>query len=256
MKGRSLEATAPAVAAPDPAGTAKRPQTGPRGSYTLLLADDVKTTLAVGKSFLESRNLKVFATTSASEVQSLAEAIRPDLIVLDYEMPEMKGDEVCRRLKRSEKTKQIPVLILSALNDPSIPAKCEAAGAAGFVKKSEGRESLLDNVAAVLGLPQRRHARVPCSITVGILSEDRKLQGMVHNISQSGLYLTVDTTLAERSLVRLILTLPNAKSEIRVLGEVVRAETLSGTLRGYGIQLIEADEESQAALGEYVKNTV
>jgi CheY-like chemotaxis protein len=210
----------------------------------------------VGKSFLESRNLKVFTTSSAAEVLKLAEAVRPDLVVLDYEMPEMNGDEVCRRLRQSAATKQIPVLILSAHVNEAIQARCEAAGAAGFVRKSEGRDALLDSVAAVLGLPQRRHLRVPCSISVGILSEDRKLEGMVHNISQSGLYLTVDAALKERSLLRMALTLPGASAPIRFLGEVVRAETLSGDLRGYGIQMIEADETSQAALMEFVKATI
>jgi len=224
--------------------------------YTLLLADDVRTTLAVEKSFLESRNLKVFATTSATEALKLAEAVRPDLIVLDYEMPEMNGDEACRRLKANPHTKGIPILVLSAHGDEAIATKCEAAGAAGFQRKTEGREALLDAVAAILGLPQRRHTRVPCSMSIGILSEDRKVEGMVHNLSLSGLYLTVETPLKENSLVRLVFTLPNTKREIRALGEVVRAETLSGNLRGYGIQMIEADEESQATLKEYVKSTI
>lgn len=168
----------------------------------------------------------------------------------------MNGDEACRRLKANPHTKGIPVLVLSAHGDVAIAKKCEAAGAVGFQRKTEGREALLDAVSAILGLPQRRNARVPCSISVGILSEDRKIEGMVHNLSLSGLYLTVETTLKERSLIRLTFTLPNAKREIRALGEIVRAETLSGNLRGYGIQMIEADEESQAALKEYVKSTI
>ncbi|HXI01774.1 MAG TPA: response regulator [Candidatus Saccharimonadales bacterium] len=223
---------------------------------TLLLVDDVKTTLAVEKSFLESRNLKVFVTTSPMEGLRLASSIKPDLIVLDYEMPEMNGDELCVRLKKDPATRNIPVLIISAHDDKSIPAACERAGAAGYCRKTEGRESLLDQVAGLLGMPQRRHVRVPCSITIGILSGGRRMEGIVHNISVGGMYLTVDTPLDSRGALRMKFDLEAVDATVEVLGEIVRSEELSGALYGYGIQLIEADEGCLEALGEYVARTL
>ena len=62
--------------------------------YKILLADDVKLTLASEKAYLEGRNLKVFATSSAGEAMEMAGVLQPDLVVLDYEMPDMNGAQV------------------------------------------------------------------------------------------------------------------------------------------------------------------
>jgi CheY-like chemotaxis protein len=232
-------------------------QRGESNMRNLLLVDDVKTTLAVEKAFLESKNFKVFVTTSAADVMTLAADIQPVLIVMDYEMPEMNGNEVCRRLGEDPRTSHIPVLILSSHNDEKIAQLCRESGAVGFVRKADGRESLLDHVAQILGLPQRRHMRVPCRISVGIrLERERGSRGLIHNLSAGGFYLTLDKSLSQGNALHMSFTLPDSSLVIRVLGEVVRAETLSSSLYGYGIQLLEADADSVEALKQFVKRTV
>ena len=69
---------------------------------SLLLVDDSLTTLAVAKSFLESRSFKVFALSEPARTVELASSIRPELILLDYELPGANGDELCAELKRQE----------------------------------------------------------------------------------------------------------------------------------------------------------
>jgi len=83
---------------------------------------------------------------------------------------------------------------------------------------------------------------------VGIEEEGELTEGMVQNISQSGLYLTVRRILRGGAALRLSFLLPGTDSEIQVLGEVVRIQTLVGGLYGYGIQFLEAQPESLQAL--------
>lgn len=120
---------------------------------TVLVVDDTRLTLARTRSYLESRDMRVVTTSAATEVVGLAERHRPDLIVLDYEMPVMNGDEVCRGLKSAKATSGIPIIVLTSHDDAETDRRCREAGASLLVSKSEGREALLEAVARAL----RRH---------------------------------------------------------------------------------------------------
>ncbi|HKY33115.1 MAG TPA: response regulator [Candidatus Polarisedimenticolia bacterium] len=224
--------------------------------YKILLADDVKLTLATEKAYLEGRNLKVFATSTAAEVRELTGVVQPDLVVLDYEMPDMDGAEVCRQIKENTQTAHIPVLILSVRDDDQIVRRCLEAGAAGFVRKTDGREALLEEVARTLGVPRRRHVRVGCRFSVGIGDDGRLFTGAVENISQSGMFLTTDHRFSVGMALRLRFDLPGVDKEIRLLGEVVRSEELTGESFGYGLQFLEIAGDARDGLQQFLENSL
>ncbi|MFQ5700221.1 MAG: response regulator [Acidobacteriota bacterium] len=224
--------------------------------HKILLADDSKLTLAVEKSFLEARDFKVFVTTRAEEVTRLVKTLQPDLIVLDYEMGEMNGDEVCRRLKADPETEAVPILVISIHEPEEISERCLQAGAAAVTRKAEGRDALLDSVAGLLGLRRRRGVRAACHLRIGIQGDGKRLKGQVHNISYTGLYLTTREVLTKNAALQLTFNLPNHDPKIRVLGEVVRSETLVGGLYGYGVQFLQAPPASIQALKAFVAKTV
>ncbi|HEY3176137.1 MAG TPA: response regulator [Candidatus Polarisedimenticolia bacterium] len=224
--------------------------------YKILLADDVKLTLASEKAYLEGRNLKVFATSSASEAREMAGVLQPDLVVLDYEMPEMTGAEVCRELRDNPQTAHIPVLILSIRDDAEIVRICEEAGAVGFLRKADGREALLESVARVLGVPRRRHLRMACEYTVGIVEGGRTHTGVIQNVSASGMFLTAARNFESGMALRLRFSLPGLAEEIHVLGEVVRKEDISEEEFGFGIQFLELTAESRQALVTFLENSI
>lgn len=224
--------------------------------YKILLADDVKLTLASEKAYLEGRNLKVFAATSAGEAMEMAGALQPDLVVLDYEMPDMNGAQVCRELHDNPYTSHIPVLILSIRDDEDIVRHCEEAGAVAFLRKADGREALLESVARVLGVPRRRHLRVPCRFTVGIAEGGRLQSGVVQNISASGMFLTTSRRFESGMALRLTFPLPGIVPEIQVLGEVVRAEEIADDEFGFGIQFLELAGSSREGLRKFLEKSI
>lgn len=224
--------------------------------YKILLADDVKLTLAAEKAYLEGRNLKVFTTTSAAEAKQLASVLQPDLVVLDFEMPDMNGAQVCRSLRENPQTSHIPVLILSIRDDEDLVRACEEAGAVGFIRKAEGREALLENVARVLGVPRRRHLRVPCMFTVGISEGGKEFSGAVQNVSASGMFLTAPRRFSPGMALRMRFTLPGIEEEIVVLGEVVRTEEISDEDHGFGIQFLEMSDASREALLGFLERSI
>lgn len=224
--------------------------------YKILLADDVRLSLVSEKEYLEGRNLKVFATTSALEALDLAGIVQPDLVVLDYEMPEMTGAQVCERIRKDPRTAHIPVLIVTGHDNPQYAEICRQAGAASFIRKTEGRDRLLEEVARILGVPRRKDLRVPCEFTAGIARRGKAFSGYVENLSETGMFLTAQGSFEKGMALRLTFDLPGHEQGVRILGEVARVEEMTPSSWGFGIQFLEVDSESRDVLKTWLENTL
>ncbi len=85
----------------------------------ILVVDDTATNLKLVSDFLGESGFEVQVAKSGSQALKILERAEPDLILLDVMMPEMDGFEVCRCLKAQEKTKDIPVIFMTAVADSS-----------------------------------------------------------------------------------------------------------------------------------------
>ena len=85
------------------------------GERILVVEDDPKVVIFVEDN-LEHMGFKVLIARNGLEGLKKAREEKPDLLVLDVMMPEMDGYEVCRRLKADPKTRQIPILMLTAIH--------------------------------------------------------------------------------------------------------------------------------------------
>lgn len=84
----------------------------------ILAIDDDRGQRAMIQKTLEGRGFTVLTAENGKEGLDLALSEVPDLIILDAVMPEMRGEEVCKRLKANLRTKDIPVLFLTSMDDP------------------------------------------------------------------------------------------------------------------------------------------
>lgn len=101
---------------------------------SILIVDDLKTNIDILVDCLADDYDVRIATDGESALEQVNEE-KPDLILLDIMMPGIDGYEVCRRLKENEKTKTIPVIFLTAMNDACDEAKGLCLGAADYVTK-------------------------------------------------------------------------------------------------------------------------
>ena len=83
----------------------------------------------------ESIPCEVLEAADSAAALTLARATHPALIVLDVEMPERRGDEVCPALKADPATRAIPVIPISGLPDAAPPRHAQDVGAAAFVRQ-------------------------------------------------------------------------------------------------------------------------
>ncbi|MDR0557968.1 MAG: response regulator, partial [Treponema sp.] len=103
-------------------------------SGRICVVDDIPVNLIVAKRALETE-YDVRTVESGKELLSLLETWRPDLILLDVEMPVMNGFEVLGCLKAKGETADIPVIFLSSCDNPTDEAKALSLGAEDFIRK-------------------------------------------------------------------------------------------------------------------------
>lgn len=120
--------------------------------FTVLVVDDNEANLSTLKGLLKYEGYTILTATSGAAAIEIAESSQPDLILLDIKMPFMDGFEVCRRLKSSKETFQIPVIFLTVLSQTSDIVKGLELGAEDYVSKPFKPAELLARVRVHLQL--------------------------------------------------------------------------------------------------------
>jgi putative two-component system response regulator len=115
------------------------------GRQTIFLVDDNMTNLTCGKIILKER-YDIFSMSSGAKLFEILERVTPDLILLDIEMPGMDGYEALKKLKSEKKTCDIPVVFLTARNDPGSELEGLSLGAIDYVSKPFSPPLLLKRI--------------------------------------------------------------------------------------------------------------
>jgi two-component system sensor histidine kinase/response regulator len=117
---------------------------------TLLIVDDEERNIRLLKALLAPQNYNLREAMNGEEaLQRIAEE-PPDMVLLDVMMPKINGFEVCRRLKQDEKTKTIPVILVTALSEKQHRVQALEAGADDFISKPVDQTELIVRVKSLL----------------------------------------------------------------------------------------------------------
>jgi len=117
---------------------------------TILIVDDNPMYITVLCEYLRGSGFKVILAEGGEQAIEIAEEIKPDLILLDVMMPKINGFETCHRLKLGGKTKQIPVIFMTALANPTDKVKGFKVGGADYLTKPVHCEEALMRIKAQL----------------------------------------------------------------------------------------------------------
>ncbi|MBU4318166.1 MAG: diguanylate cyclase [Proteobacteria bacterium] len=124
----------------------------PEDQSTLLIVDDDQRNLKLLEAFLMPMKCNIIKANSGSDALSIVNRTPVDLLFLDVMMPEMDGYEVCRRIKGSEATRLIPVVLITALDDMEAKIKGIEAGADDFLTKPPNKLELIARTKSLLKL--------------------------------------------------------------------------------------------------------
>jgi CheY-like chemotaxis protein len=221
----------------------------------ILLVDDVRLFLKLEETFFKRTGCEILTAESGSQALELARKSRPDLILLDYIMPDMMGDEVCRELKAADATRSIPVMIVSTSADQADIEKCFAAGAQDYVTKPINAQEMLAKAANILNIPNRVHSRIPVRLKVVGEVSGRSFSGSSRNISRGGIMVECKDKIMPQYEVSLDIPILPGDRALTLNGRVVRADRdEAADVFFMGVQFQALDPGQQDALEDFISS--
>jgi len=116
----------------------------------ILLVEDNPVNRRLAEFLLHSQGYQVRAATNAQEAFDTIKAERPDLILMDVQLPGMDGLEATRKLKAEPTTRDIPVVAVTSYAMKGDREKALAAGCSGYITKPIDKDTFVREVATVL----------------------------------------------------------------------------------------------------------
>jgi two-component system response regulator VicR len=118
----------------------------------ILIVDDEADVVEVIEMLLKSEAYDVLKAYDGKEALGILEDDTPDLVILDIMMPEIDGVEVCRRMRKLEKMKEVPIIMFSAKLSAQDKKNSFDAGADGFITKPFNARGFISGIKTYLEL--------------------------------------------------------------------------------------------------------
>ena len=116
----------------------------------VLIADDNEANVELLEAYLADMDVETAVAVDGQDTLDKAASFMPDLILLDVMMPKLSGFEVCQKIKSNPATKQIMILMVTALNEHGDMERAVDAGTDDFLSKPVDKTSLVKRVENML----------------------------------------------------------------------------------------------------------
>lgn len=216
----------------------------------ILLVDSAKEVLDQEKSFLNRANIKVFTARSGKEAIEIYRKELPDVVVLDFDLSDMSGVEVCKEISLFKRS---PILMVIDRGNPLVLKACRDAGADDFTFKPLNQKELLKKVGGLLNIPQREDFRILMKIKVEGEKEGNFFMGSTIDISTSGMLMeTQHEEINVGDRLECNFFLPWKLKAVNISGVVMRkAKGKEGF--HYGIRFERLDPIIRKEIEDYIK---
>ncbi len=208
----------------------------------------------VEKSFFYRDQYELLFAGNGVAAYEMASEERPHLIFMDIVLPELSGDDCCRRLKAHEELRNIPVIMLASGDQAEELRRCERAGCDDILLKPLNWQLFMDSGRRYLRVGSQVSSQISprvkmrFSVHYGVGNKERELREFSINISTGGLFIeTVDPPPVETPL-RLEFLLPGQERPIRCIGRVAWLNAEDGQQnpqlpKGMGVQFVDMSLE-------------
>jgi CheY-like chemotaxis protein len=188
----------------------------------IILSENVGRFLLRGESYLSRSGFLLVAGETGRDILDLAARERPAAVVLGFDLKDIPGDEVCRRLKRTLDPPPA-VLVVGPARPPEPALRCSLAGCDEYLASPVEPEALLARLSSRLGVRFRVHPRLPLVVPVSHGRIIREFLGYTRDVSEGG--AQIESILKPGPGRRLVLRLyPDAHEALELRAVVLRAE--------------------------------
>ncbi|MDJ0510964.1 MAG: diguanylate cyclase [Crocosphaera sp.] len=142
-----------------------KPQTTQQKTYKIVCIDDSPTILDMIKAYLSSDQFEVITVAQPTQSLPCLFEFKPDLILIDFSMPGINGNKLCRIIKGSSFFKNIPIIMISGNEKMLTPENMETAGATDYLAKPFTKEVLLQMINKYLPINIHINQPSPKKIT-------------------------------------------------------------------------------------------
>lgn len=224
----------------------------------ILLADATLFFIGNEKSFFLRDNFELRTAHTGAEVLEIVANSCPDIAFLDLNLPEMPGDECCRRIKTDANLKHIPVVMVTEGVKREDLERCQQAGCDGVILKPINRDEFIEIAEKNLNIQARALPRYVARMRINFGTDaSQLLSEYTLNLSTGGVFLETMNLMAEGTPLTVEFVLPHRNIPIRCKAcvawvnhpAVIRNPNLPA---GMGIQFLDLSSESIDAIRSYI----
>lgn len=225
----------------------------------ILIADDLNFFLEVQKKMLDQVDCTILTARSGLEALKTIKKEKPQLVLLDYEMPNMNGDKACEIIKNDPRFKDIPIIIISSMATVKVRKDCLDAGADYYMTKPIDQGEFIEAVSKLLKVRSSLYyprAILRAEVYIRVNKEVKRFLSV--DISVTGIFIETHEPLKIDETVTLHFTVPIPKKrDIRVKSRVSRAVTKKETERfgffpGMALEFLNLDLEDRKYIERYI----
>lgn len=223
----------------------------------ILLVDDSHFFTRSISEFLSRSGNSMITAKCCGEALKILKKETPHLILMDYYLEDMKGDECCRMIKSGPATKDVPVIMIISVGNTDDAESSRNAGCDDYIAKPVDRMELLTKVRKFVHMPTREKKRVPICVPALYYHDSLKRKGMIFCISESGMYIQGENMPENGSIIQASFSISGIAGDIEVKAEVTwntleRGRISSKTGPGFGVRFLSVDQKGIEAIKTYV----
>ena len=222
-------------------------QGGPTRTYHILVVDDEDDLLELVRYNLAKEGFEVVCVSSGEEALKAARKDPPDLIVLDLMLPAVDGLEVCRRLKADARTRDVPIVMLTAKSEEADMIAGLDRGADDYIGKPFSPRVLTARIKALL---RRQEAKRQTEADVTIDVHELSIHPGRHEVTLAGRLL--ELTYTEFALLQFLARRPGWAYTRTQIVDAVKGEDYPVTERSVDVQ-VAGLRKKLGSFGSYIE---
>jgi CheY-like chemotaxis protein/Tfp pilus assembly protein PilZ len=228
-----------------------------RDKQLVLIVDGDVMSQFYTSALLQRLNYKVFPVKTAEDALLIMELTIPLLVITEITLPKMSGVDLLTHVKQNSPTRDVPVLIYTAVKASSCRDICMQARCSGYLTHPADENQLFEAIQKATEITPRHFVRLATWLNVIFNTPaGTELGAMVTAISEHGMFVSTQNPLPMGTTTQFIVYLAkSATSGVKVHGQVLYSHAGESTKnRGMGVKFLQVGPDVRAVLRDFVKD--